>query len=324
MNEQSEKYFLEEMSLSEKLAFFKKLESDKELQEEFSRYKNIDALFALTDNVVDKSDTIRNYKIFIRRMKQKVIRRFTLRALGAAAAIGLLIFSIHLYHVYNYQSLALVASETSLFIPAGQRVSITLEDGTVVWLNAQSRLTYPTAFVGSERRVSVEGEAYFEVAKNAEKPFIVTSQGIEMKVLGTSFNVYSYPGENVSRISLLEGSLQIYKQEAPENAVILRPREEVIIEDNKMSVSMIPSNNYFLWKDGIYSFEDETLANVFKKLELYYDIKIEVKDPAILNWKYTVKFRQRDGIDEILRLMREIHTFHIEKDNENNRIIVNR
>ena len=89
-----------------------------------------------------------------------------------------------------------------------------------------------------------------------------------------------------------------------------------------MTRGYIPNNDHFLCKDGIYSFEEEPLGNIFRKLELYYDIRIEAENPAILEWKYTVKFRQRDGIDEILRLLCRIHPFKIEKDNDNNRVII--
>jgi ferric-dicitrate binding protein FerR (iron transport regulator) len=209
-----------------------------------------------------------------------------------------------------------------LFVPAGQRVNLTLADGTVVWLNARSRLTYPAAFVGKERRVSIEGEAYFEVAKDRDRPFIVSSGGIEMKVLGTAFNVSGYSGENVVRVSLLEGSLYVYDKNAPGKNVTLRPREDVTFHGDSMILGNIRGNDCFLWKDGIYGFEEESLCNIFKKLELYYDIHIEVKDPALLEWKYTVKFRQRDGIDEILRLLCKIHPFNIMRDDGNNRIMI--
>ena len=95
------------------------------------------------------------------------------------------------------------------YVPAGQRVKLTLQDGTEVWLNSQTKLTYPALFSGKERRVTVDGEAFFDVAKNPEKPFIVSSQGVEMKVLGTKFNVHSYPGkETIQTLSLIHISAE--------------------------------------------------------------------------------------------------------------------
>ena len=324
MNEQVEKYILGKMEIDERISFLRELEKNKEMREEFSRYQNTDALFAFSDDVVDKNESVQSYNAFILRKRRNVARRYALRAASYAAAIVLLVLSVHFYHVYNYQRQLLASDNTSLFVPAGQRMCLTLADGTVVWLNAQSRLTYPAAFIGNERRVSIEGEAYFEVAKDAKKPFIVTAGELEMKVLGTVFNVHSYPEETLSFVSLLEGSLQVYKKEFPDKNVTLISNQEVVFEGNTLKVGKIPSVDYFLWKDGIYSFDDESLGNILKKMELYYDINIEVQDSDMLDWEYTAKFRQRDGIDEILRLLCKIHPFNIDKDEENNLVKISK
>lgn len=312
------------MDTDERISFLRTLKTDKEMQKEFSRYQNTHALFALSDDVIDEADSISGYRAFVRRIKNKTVRKLTLRVASYAAAIALLVLSVHYYHLYNYQQLLDAVTETSVFVPAGQRLCMTLADGTNVWLNAQTRLTYPTAFVNGERRVSIEGEAYFEVAKDENKPFIVSTGNVEMKVLGTTFNVHNYAAENNSRISLLEGSLLVYRKDAPDKNVTLKPNKEVTVYNNQMVVDNIPSNDYFLWKEGIYSFESEPLGNIFKRLEQYYDISIEAKDTDILKWKYTVKFRQRDGIDEILRLLCKLHPFKISKDEENNLITISK
>jgi ferric-dicitrate binding protein FerR (iron transport regulator) len=310
-------YFLRKMNRDERIAFLRELTSDKEKQETFDRYRNAEALLAFSDDVDNPFDTVRCYKQFMRCMKQRAFYRYVYRTAGYAAAVVLLAMSVHFYHVYYYQH-TIDTSETSLFVPAGQRVSLTLSDGTTVWLNARTRLTYPTAFVGNQRRVSIEGEAFFEVAEDKNKPFIVSANESEINVLGTTFNVYNYSDEPVSRISLLEGSVQIHSKTSPDIEVTLRPQEEAIFQNQTMTIGKIPNNDYFLWREGIYSFENETLNNILKKLELYYDIKIEVKDPAILKWKYTVKFRQRDGIDEILRALCKVYPLKIRKNEEKN------
>ncbi|MDR1402839.1 MAG: DUF4974 domain-containing protein [Tannerellaceae bacterium] len=321
MNREVEDYFLGKMNRDERMAFLCELTSDKEKREAFGRYQNAEALLAFSGDVDNPFDAVRSYKQFMRRMKLRTFYRYACRTVGYAAAIALLTISVHFYHVYYYRH-SVNISETSLFVPAGQRVSLTLSDGTAVWLNARTRLTYPTAFVGAQRRVSVEGEAFFEVAKDKSKPFIVSANGTEVKVAGTSFNVYSYPDEPVSRISLLEGSISVHSKTSPDIEVTLRPQEEVIVQNQTMIIGKIPNNDYFLWKEGIYSFENETLGNILKKLELYYDIKIEVKNPAILKWKYTMKFRQRDGIDEILRALCKVYPLKIRKIEEKSTVII--
>jgi ferric-dicitrate binding protein FerR (iron transport regulator) len=324
MNEQVEKYFLGMMDIHERIDFLRKLESDEELQAEYSRYQAIDLLLALSGDAGNGLESVRSYSAFARRMKQKTLYRYVLRAAGYAAAVLLLVLPVHFYHIHHDPKPFVAASEVSLFVPAGQRLCLTLSDGTIVWLNARSRLVYPAAFTGSERRVSIEGEAYFEVAKNEDMPFIVSLQDVEVKVLGTDFNIYNYPGEDPVRVSLLEGSLLVYDKSSPDQSMTLRPREEAVFRNHRMIRESIPDNDPFLWKDGIYSFEEETLGHIFRKLELYYDITIEVGNPAILEWKYTVKFRQRDGIDEILRLLSRVHPFRIRKDHENNRIVISK
>lgn len=324
MKQQIERYFTNDLDIHEQVELLRKVDSNEEYRAEFTRYQNALALLSFSDSVMDQIESERGYKYFQTRTKRQKLFRFIRISVGYAAAIAFLSICIHLYHVYFYSIPVPVVAETSFFVPAGQRVSITLPDATVVWLNSQTRLTYPTAFTGKERKVSVEGEAYFEVAHNLEMPFIVSAGEIDMKVLGTTFNVYNYKHEDFSRISLIEGSLQVYDPFLESAGVILKPNEEVTIKKGKMFITSIPNTDYFLWKDGIYSFENENFENILKKLELYYDIDIVIKEPSMLDWKYTVKFRQRDGIDEILRLMQKIHPFRVQKDNENNRIIINK
>lgn len=321
MKDRIEKYFTEDLDAAERVELLKEVVTDAEWQAEFARYQNTQALLSFSDDVVDNVDSRRGYNLLLSRMKRKRTYQTMRRFAGYAAAIILAIVSVHLYHVYSHSSQFLQAAETSLFVPAGQRVNLTLPDGTTVWLNAQSRLTYPTTFAGDERRVSIEGEAYFEVVPDKNMPFIVSAGNVEMKVLGTTFNVYNYPGESFRRISLIEGSLQVYNS-VSSDGVILKPNEEVFVREGKMQIAEIPNADYFLWTEGIYSFENEELEVILKKLEMYYDIRIQVNDPDMLQWKYTVKFRQRDDIDEIIRLLQKVHPFRMQKEEEKNQIII--
>ena len=203
----------------------------------------------------------------------------------------------------------------TLYVPAGQRACISLQDGTVVWLNAQSTLTYPSHFYGKERTVSIIGEAFFEVAKDKNRPFIVAAQDAKIQVLGTKFNVYSYPDSKQIRTSLIEGAVQVFYKS---KQVILRPNEESIAQDGKLTVSNIKNPDMLLWRNGIYSFNNERLADIVNKLELYYDVTINIANPKLKDINYTCKFRQRDGIEKILHTIQKIHHFKIEIDKENN------
>lgn len=319
MDEQIIKYFQGELNATERLQFLRQVEADDELKRQFIEYKNMHALLHFSDQVNDKEENRQGYILFNKIIRTKKIRRIISHATGYAAAAALLILSTYWVASSHSDIQQPVASiENTLYVPAGQRVRLTLQDGTEVWLNSQTKLTYPALFSGKERRVTVEGEAFFDVAKNPEKPFIVSSQGVEMKVLGTKFNVYSYPGKETIQTSLLEGGLKVYFPDAESKGVTLKPEEQVTIKGNQMKIGSLPHADYFLWRDGIYSFINEPLIDILKKLELYYDVKIIVKDQSIYSWEYTGKFRQRDGIDEILHMIQRIHKFKISRDDENN------
>ena len=191
-------------------------------------------------------------------------------------------------------------------------------------MNAKSKLVYPAQFTGEERRVIVEGEAFFDVAKDPSKPFIVSAQDIDMKVLGTQFNVYCYPDAGYIQTSLLEGSVRVFFPDRENEGITLKPDQQVTVSDGKMKVSPIRLSEHFLWRDGIYAFENEPLIDILKKMELYYDVKIVIKDTSLFNDTYTGKFRQRDSLDDVFRVLHQIRKFKVEKDMENNIITLSK
>lgn len=319
MDEQLIRYFQGELDAVERCRLLRQVESSEELKKRFTEYKNVRALVALSAQPGDAAANEHDYKRFVRLTRRQKIRRAVWHVAAYAAAVALLVgFTYGVTLHYFVPGHTTSVAENTLYVPAGQRIRLTLSDGTEVWLNSQTRFTYPAWFAGKERRVSVEGEAFFDVAKNPEQPFIVSSRGVEMKVLGTKFNVYSYPGKEAVRTSLLEGGLKVYFPHAESEGIVLKPDEQVSVTGNRMKVGAIPHADYFLWKDGIYSFVNEPLIDILKKLELYYDVQIVVKDRSIYAWEYTGKFRQRDGIDQILHTIQRIHKFEISKDEENN------
>lgn len=324
MDERIQKYFQKELGVGERLELLRQIEADGELREQFIEYKNMNALLALSDQTDCMEANRQGLQQFNQMIKGNKVRRILLHVSRYAAVVVLFVIATYWITANRYQTdAASTEVYNTLYIPAGQRIRITLSDSTDVWLNARTIFTYPAVFSGKERRVSVEGEAFFSVAKNPEKPFIVCSGGAEMRVLGTKFNVNGYAGDEI-QTSLLEGSLQVYLPDMDEEGIILKPNEQVTIKGNSMKIDTIPYNDYFLWTDGIYSFDNEPLGNILKRMELYYDVKIVVKDPSISKWKYRGKFRQQDGIDEILRMIQRIHKFKIEKDEETNTIILSK
>ena len=317
MHEKLSNYLLGELDSAETSELLNQLEADKALQTEFIRLQNLYALSQISDLSKNEAEGKRSFQNFIQQLQAKKQRKIV-RLVLQYAAIGLILVASTFFFTKHFVENTGNSEMNTLYVPAGQRAQLTLQDGTSVWLNAQSTLTYPARFSGKTRRVTVLGEAYFDVAENRRKPFIVSTQDIEMKVLGTQFNVYSYPAVNYIQTDLVEGSLMVYGKQSPQASVTLKPNEQLVAKDGKMSVGKIENSDYFLWKNGIYTFDNERLLDIIEKLQLYYDVKIIVKDPEVFNVRYTGKFRQRDGIDEILKIIQKIRKFNIQKDIESN------
>ena len=145
-----------------------------------------------------------------------------------------------------------------------------------------------------------------------------------MKVLGTQFNVFCYPDAGYIQTSLLEGSVKVFFPDKENEGVILKPDQQVTVSQGEMHVSPINLEDHFLWREGIYAFENEPLIEILKKMELYYDVRIVVKDTSLFNDTYTGKFRQRDSLDDVFRVLQQIRRFKIEKDKDRNIITLSK
>lgn len=317
MDKRVEQYFRDELNPVERLAFLREVEADASLKKEFIEYQNMHALMNLSAYAENTEESKNGYMRFLWIKRRKQARKLIVTSMKYAAVLICIVMSTYWVSTRYMNPNELIAEANTLYVPAGQRARITLQDGTMVWLNAQSTLTYPSHFTGKDRRVTLTGEGYFDVAKNTEKPFIVSVSQVDMTVLGTKFNVYSYPDAGYTQTSLLEGSLLVSAIGSGAQ-VVLKPEEQVTVHEGRMILDKIKHPDAFLWKEGIYSFDDEPLGNIAKKLELYYDVKIVIKTPKLADIRYTCKFRQRDGIDEILQLIGKIHKFNISKDKEKN------
>lgn len=171
-----------------------------------------------------------------------------------------------------------VIAYNTMTIPRGRQYRLLLPDGTRVWLNAASSITYPTAFSGPERRVRITGEAYFEVAHNKRKPFKVTvNDRTFIEVLGTHFNINAYSDENGINTTLLEGSVKVI---ANNSTQMLAPGQQARIDGRTAAISLIPDANTgesIAWKDGRFAFADADLPAVMRKLSRWYDIEVEYR-----------------------------------------------
>ncbi|KUJ61280.1 iron dicitrate transport regulator FecR [Flavobacteriaceae bacterium CRH] len=167
-------------------------------------------------------------------------------------------------------------SFNTLSTPTGGQYNIVLADGTKVYLNAVSSIKYPTQFNGDERVVELEGEAYFEVAKNKSKPFIVKSGEQSIEVLGTHFNVHAYNNEAVIKTTLLEGSVAVaYKNQKS----VLKPGQQSNVSENftKIKIREVDTEATIAWKNGRFKFDNADLKTVMRQLERWYGIKVEYR-----------------------------------------------
>lgn len=204
----------------------------------------------------------------------------------------------------------------TIFTPEGQRAELTLSDGTKVWLNAKSTLIFPDKFSGEERNVKLVGEAYFDVAHDEKKQFVVEAQDYKIKVLGTEFNVRSYPQIGLFETSLIKGSVKITSADDIDQLTLV-PGDIIFSEKGILSRSNIEDYDMLAWKDGILTFKDLQLKEILDKLSLYYDVEFTVKNKSVLEDRYTGKFWIKDGVDQVLRVLGIYNKFSYTKDELN-------
>ncbi len=194
----------------------------------------------------------------------------------------------------------------------GQKTQIALIDGTKVWMNAESKLKYGSDYNHSDRIVYLEGEAFFEVAKNKEKPFIVKSQNISVKALGTSFNIKSYPKESSFETSLMTGSVSIENlnmKDSEARSSLLVPNQRYIFSQNTTPViDFVESKSlqaYAAWKDNVLVIQSESLDDIARKLERWFDVKVHVLDKSASKNIYSGAFKNKESIRQVLEVMKQ-------------------
>ena len=196
----------------------------------------------------------------------------------------------------------------TLSTPRGGEYQITLADGTKVWLNAASSLSYPQEFTGTERRVQLTGEAYFEVAKNKDKPFYVTVNNVQVKVLGTHFNISAYNDEQNITTTLLEGAVQVTKDNEKS---FLSPGQQAVTGNGsgKISVYNVDASDAVAWKNGYFVFNDEDIVSIMKKVSRWYDVEVEYRGD-VGSQKFGGTFYRFKSINELVSYLEKIGKLH--------------
>ncbi|WP_321375068.1 FecR domain-containing protein [uncultured Draconibacterium sp.] len=237
----------------------------------------------------------------------------TWKWIGIAASI---LFMVSLVFSINYiieKRQAPTLNEYSCH--AKEIKTLTLSDGTKVWLNSSSLLIASEPFIGDKREVTLFGEAYFEVAPDKEKPFIVETPNLKTQVLGTHFNVVAYPTDEIHEISLFEGKVQL-QPNANNNTAILNPGDRAYFNMHTGSLKLIHTDlgKPAQWRDGILRFYDEDLFSISKKLERHFQTRIFIADSVSGNLKYTGEFEE-ESLERILDLLSSAKTFNYRINN---------
>ena len=208
-----------------------------------------------------------------------------------------------------------------LVIPYGNQSRIVLSDNTVVWLNAGSRLVYPTQFNRKTREVLLFGEGYFEVTKNPEKPFIVKTSNLDIRVLGTKFNISTYAEDNVIQTVLKEGSVAVRRNGAGlfEKDIIMKPNQMASFDKttSQSKIQEVDANYYTLWTKGLLSFEEIDFVRVIKKLERFYNISINFSDPQKEIIRISGKLDLKRSRKEVMEYLEKVSSSSFEQVNEN-------
>jgi len=189
----------------------------------------------------------------------------------------------------------------TLSTPKGGQYQIVLADGTKVWLNADSKLIYPKRFTEDQRVVELVGEAYFEVATNKQKPFIVHTENESVEVLGTHFNVKSYSDERESKVSLLEGKVKVSIPNTVQK--ILSPGQQSVVIGKSMRIQDVDLDETIAWKNGEFMFNNESLVSALRQVSRWYDIDIQV-DPSLSRVMLWGTVSRLDNFDKVLKIIK--------------------
>lgn len=191
-------------------------------------------------------------------------------------------------------------SSSMIHSPYGARVSFSLPDGTVGWLNSGSTLTYTIPF-NENRNITLQGEAWFDVVHNEKSPFEISVGNSKVKVLGTSFNVSAYPGESYIEVVLQHGKVEFYPGNSTQK-IAMNPYEKLILKEGNIDVSLTDPSKYKAWTDGKLVFRGDNMAEVARRIERWYNVKVYLADEDLKKFSFRATFED-DSLEEVLRLL---------------------
>lgn len=228
--------------------------------------------------------------------------------------------------IINYKRKSTDNAMAQVIIPYGKRSSLLLSDGTKVWLNAGSKLTFPQKFSGKNRKVFLKGEAYFDVFKNKDIPFIVSSEGMNVTVHGTAFNFRNNDLESDLEVVLVEGLVTMKDNNTKFSGkeIQLIPNQKAVYDKTTSKTSVeygVDVERYTSWKEGLLEFDRESILNVFKRLSRYYNVGFVTESSIELNKKISGKLDLKDSLEDVMKVISDVAPISFRIDQ--NKVIVN-
>ena len=283
-----------------------------ENQQYFIRQREIwfSAVSREAASVYDKDKAFENFRNRVESQKeiQSTSRRvFSLSALWRYAAVVAIIIAVGCISYWQGEvNVKDTFADISVEAPLGSKTKLYLPDGTLVWLNAGSRMTYSQGFGVDNRKVELEGEGYFEVKRNEKIPFFVKTKDLQLQVLGTKFNFRDYPEDHEVVVSLLEGKVGLNNLLREEKEAVLSPDERAVLNkaNGLLTVESVTASNASQWTDGYLFFDEELLPDIAKELERSYNVKIHIANDSLKTFRFYGNFvRREQNIQEVLEAL---------------------
>ena len=191
-------------------------------------------------------------------------------------------------------------------VPRGGEYKVTLDDGTRIWVNSESYIRFPVVFHGDERRIWVSGEVFLEVTKDSERPFVVNTEKLDIKVLGTQFNVRAYPDEKCIQTTLVEGRVQV--DNSLGKVAVLAPSEQLLYnaQNGKHEVREVDTELYVSWKDGVYVFVSQRLEDIMLLISKWYDVDVFYQNSTVKDIIFSGRLKRYENAETLLRVFERL------------------
>lgn len=259
-----------------------------------------------------------SYSVFEKRLSQPKVKKLPIYKYIAAASV-ILIVSLSAYF------LQLLAQPQMITVSTTDQIKeVVLSDGTHITLSRYSTLQYPEQFKASTREVMLTGQGFFDVAKDPEHPFIVSASEVKVKVLGTQFNIQSYPNDSYIKTTLIEGKVAMSNLRNS-RTVILKPNQYAVFSKKTGDISLQNIEDALddaAWKAGVLLFNNESLSQIADELSNYFNISIKIPDTSLGSYRLTARFEHNESLDDILDLLQIAGNFRWNKNE--NEILINK